>query len=118
MENLLTKDERTARREDERQGGFTIIETVIAMCIALVVGMIVNPPWRSSSRRAVRSSFVNKSSITPPRSVGDLDADVLRRAAIGWRHADGEIAAVVVGAARWHRRDGDGVADDRDDQVS
>src|SRR5256714_12852133 len=38
MENLLTKDERTARREDERQGGFTIIETVIAMCIALVVG--------------------------------------------------------------------------------
>src|SRR5438105_2100715 len=38
MEDLMTKDERTARREDERQGGFTIIETVIAMCIALVVG--------------------------------------------------------------------------------
>ena len=38
MEDLLTKDERTARREEKREGGFTIIETVIAMCVALVVG--------------------------------------------------------------------------------
>ena len=38
MEDLLTKDQRTARREEKREGGFTIIETVIAMCIALVVG--------------------------------------------------------------------------------
>jgi len=38
MEDLLTKDDHAARREAERQGGFTIIETVIAMCIAMVVG--------------------------------------------------------------------------------
>src|SRR5205085_12434651 len=92
--------------------------TTIAMHIAMTVSMIVNPPWRSSSRRAVRSSFVNKSSITPPRSVGDLDADVLRRAAVGRRHADGEIAAVAVGAARWPRRRGGDVADGPGDQAS
>src|SRR5881227_108723 len=92
--------------------------TTNAMHIAMTVSMIVNPPWRSSSRRAVRPSFVIKSSIIPPRSVGDLDADVLRRAAIGRRHADGEIAAVVIGAGGGHRPDGNGVADDRDDQVS
>src|SRR5205085_8196105 len=38
MKDLLTKDDHAARREDERQSGFTIIETVIAMCIAMVVG--------------------------------------------------------------------------------
>ena len=38
MEDLMTKDDRTARREEKREGGFTIIETVIAMCVALVVG--------------------------------------------------------------------------------
>ena len=35
---MLTKDEHAERREAERQCGFTIIETVIAMCIAMVVG--------------------------------------------------------------------------------
>src|SRR5438105_35397 len=94
--------------------------TTNAMHIAMTVSMIVNPPWRSSSRRAVRSSFVIKSSIIPPRSVGDLDADVLRRAAVRRRHADGEIAAVVVGLGWGHRRDGDRLCAgvDRDRHVS
>jgi len=38
MEDLKTKDNYVARREEKRQGGFTIIETVIALCIAMVVG--------------------------------------------------------------------------------
>ena len=38
MEVSKTKDCRLARRAEGREGGFTIIETVIAMCIALVVG--------------------------------------------------------------------------------
>ena len=38
MEDLMTKNDRTVRREEKREGGFTIIETVIAMCVALVVG--------------------------------------------------------------------------------
>src|SRR2546421_12864954 len=94
--------------------------TTSATHIAMTVSMIVNPPSRFSSRRAVRSSFVNKSSITPPCSVGDLDADVLRQAAVRRRHADGEVAAVVVGAGGGHRRDGDcsRAAVNRDRQVS
>jgi len=38
MEDLKTKDNYVARREEKRQGGFTIIETVIALCVAMVVG--------------------------------------------------------------------------------